>query len=88
MAASERRVDPTWAPDTRGFDSIQCPSLDHIITMPIVGHVAVYVDDLLLYGLRLQTDALTTAIQKLWTCSSPETVGPAMEQLHHRCVFP
>eukprot|EP00971_Amphidinium_carterae_P061384 1215461-Amphidinium_carterae.3 len=47
-------LDPSWAPDTRGFDSIQCPSLDHLITMPIVGHVAVYVDDLLLCGLRLE----------------------------------
>eukprot|EP00971_Amphidinium_carterae_P059885 1184538-Amphidinium_carterae.1 len=59
-------------------------SLDHLITMPIVGHVAMYVDDLLLCRLRFETDALTTAIQKLWTCSSPETVGPA----NHGIVVP
>eukprot|EP00971_Amphidinium_carterae_P048956 964671-Amphidinium_carterae.1 len=82
----EGRADPTWAPNTRGFDSIQRPSLDHLITItiPIVGHVAVYVHDLLLCGLRLETDALTSAIQKLWTCSSPETVGPAS----HGAVVP
>eukprot|EP00971_Amphidinium_carterae_P219104 4349611-Amphidinium_carterae.1 len=32
------KADPLRAPNTRGFGSIQCPSLDHLITMPIIGH--------------------------------------------------
>eukprot|EP00971_Amphidinium_carterae_P348289 6490419-Amphidinium_carterae.1 len=73
----EGRADPSWAPDTRGFDSsIQCPSLNHLINMPIIGHVAVYVDNLLLCGWRLDSVTRNRCFDLSYS-DAFEAVGPA-----------
>ena len=42
----------------------------------ILGHVGIYVDDLLTAGPRSLNDSLIKAVQKVWKTSTPEHLGP------------